>query len=82
MGGAGSERGFVGAVQVKTNVTNTANSLNIRKLMQQPRKGKAMADFMMADEGTQKPFPPMMNDFHAWLIKFGRVVVVQTVTVW
>ena len=39
--------------QVKTNVTNTANSLNIRKLMQQPRKGKAMADFMMADEGTQ-----------------------------
>ena len=69
-------------MQVKTNVTNTANSLNIRKLMQQPRKGKAMADFMMADEGTQKPFPPMMNDFHAWLIKFGRVVVVQTVTVW
>ena len=43
--------------QVKTNVTNTANSLNIRKLMQQPRKGKAMADFMMADEGTQNLLP-------------------------
>ena len=64
MGGAGSERGFVGAVQVKTNVTNTANSLNIRKLMQQPRKGKAMADFMMADEGTQKPSANDDDDFH------------------
>ena len=82
MGDAGSERGFVGAVQVKTNVTNTANSLNIRKLMQQPPKGKAMADFMMADEGTQKPSANDDDDFHAWLIKFGRVVVVQTVTVW
>ena len=81
MGDAGSERGFVGAVQVKTNVTNTANSLNIRKLMQQPRKGKAMADFMMADEGAQKP-SANDDDFHAWLIKLGRVVVVQTVTVW
>jgi len=47
--------------QVKTNVTNTANSLNIRKLMQQPRKGKAMADFMMADEGTP-PQKPSAND--------------------
>eukprot|EP01049_Picozoa_sp_SAG25_P020552 SAG25_NODE_7123_length_503_cov_0.891089_2_plen_51_part_01 len=51
-------------MQVKTNVTNTANSLNIRKLMQQPRKGKAMADFMMADEGTQKP-SANDDDFHA-----------------
>ena len=58
--------------QVKTNVTNTANSLNIRKLMQQPRKGKAMADFMMADEDTQN-LPPMMRERGCRLIKFGRV---------
>lgn len=37
-------------LMVKTNVTNTANSMNIRKTMQQPRKGAPMADFMDADD--------------------------------
>jgi Ca2+-binding EF-hand superfamily protein len=37
-------------LMVKTNVTNTANSINIHKIMQQPRKGAAMADFMDADD--------------------------------
>jgi hypothetical protein len=37
-------------LMVKTNVTNTANSMNVHKIMQQPRKGAAMADFMDADD--------------------------------
>lgn len=37
-------------LMVKTNVTNTANSMNVRKIMHQPRKGVATADFMDADD--------------------------------
>lgn len=37
-------------LMVKTNVRSGDNSMNIHKIMQQPRKGAAQADFMDADD--------------------------------